>query len=230
MGRGVLLAVENVNGPLALALQGREVSDQLGIDQRMIELDGTENKCRLGANAMLAVSLCVARVAAYEQQIGLFRYLREHLGCPTRLVEMALPAPMMNIINGGQHADNNLDIQEFMIVPHLDRPFRENLRAAVEVFHHLQQILIKQNYSINVGDEGGFAPHLESHEQAVELILEAITRAKYRPGEDISLALDCAASEFYQDGVYTLQGKDYGHREMIAYLESLISPIPYLFH
>ena len=226
LGRGVLKAVENVNQSLGQALRGREVEDQGAIDRQMIELDGTENKKHLGANAMLAVSLCVARAAASEQGVELFRYLREHLDCPTRQGEMVLPAPMMNIINGGRHAANNLDIQEFMVVPHLERSLRENLRAAVEVYHHLHQILSEKNYSTNGGDEGGFAPDLESHEQAVELILEAIERAHYRPGEDISLALDCAASEFYREGVYTLQGHSLNSQDMIAYLESFIDRYP----
>ena len=216
----------HVDGPLATALKGMEVADQEAIDGKMIEVDGTANKARLGANAILAASLCVARVASYEHNKGLFRYLREDLGCPTGGRELCLPTPLMNIINGGCHAANNLDIQEFMIVPHLDASFGENLRAAVEVFHHLKQVLTEGNFSINVGDEGGFAPHLDSHQQAVELILEAIERAHYRPGEDISLALDCAANEFYRHGCYQLGGESLSSRDMIAYLKSLVEGYP----
>ena len=201
-----------------------------GIDQAMIELDGTENKNALGANAILAVSLCAARAASYEEGLALFRYLGENISCPTPRESKGprLPAPMMNIINGGAHAANNLDIQEFMIVPHLDRPFRENLRAAVEVFQHLRKVLSERGLSTNVGDEGGFAPSLESHEQAMDLILEAMEKAGYRPGEDISLALDCAASEFYQEGHYVLEGggRRLNSPEMIDYLQGLSSRYP----
>ena len=232
LGRGVQKAVQNVGEILSLALVGREVSEGQAIDQRMIELDGTPNKGRIGANAILATSLCAARAASYEQGVGLFRYLREHLDCPIAPSAEGgpqapcLPAPMMNIINGGLHAANNLDIQEFMIVPHLDRPFAENLRAAVEVFHQLKALLVERNLSTNVGDEGGFAPNLEAHKQAIELILTAIERAHYRPGEDISLALDCAANEFYRDGQYLLEGRSHTHREMVGFLESLVGQYP----
>ena len=229
-GRGVLKAVSHVNDVLSLALVGMDVQDSRDIDQRMIELDGTEDKGRLGANAILAVSLCAARAASYERGVGLFQYLRENLDCPRApwaQESPCLPAPMMNIINGGLHACNNLDIQEFMIVPHLDAPFRENLRAAVEVYQQLRQVLGERNLSTNVGDEGGFAPSLDGHEQAIQLILEAIERAGHRPGEDISLALDCAANEFYRDGHYHLAGAPPQQcQEMIGYLESLVSQYP----
>ena len=239
MGRGVLKAVDNVNGPLAQALVGRDVADGPQLDQLMIDLDGREDKSALGANGILGISLCVARAACHEQDKPLFRYLRENISCPTPKGEshasgahtFCLPAPMMNIINGGRHGANNLDIQEFMIVPRLRGPFRENLRAAVEIFQHLKQVLSSKNLSTNVGDEGGFAPHLDSHEQAIELIMQAVEKAGYRPGEDISLALDCAASEFYRDGIYTLRGKggkacEFSSGEMVEYLRSLAAQYP----
>ena len=229
MGKGVQRAVANINGPLAQLLVGEDVDDGPRVDQLMLQLDGTENKKNLGANALLAVSLCVARAASYGHGQELFSYLSEHLYCP-RPGEGALrlPAPMMNIINGGCHGANNLDIQEFMIIPHLNRPFRENLRAGVEVFHALKEVLKQGGYSTNVGDEGGFSPPLGSHREAMDLILKAMEKAHYRPGEDISLALDCAASEFYneEDGTYKLEGKVLTSQEVIEELESFVKNYP----
>ncbi|MCY4644994.1 MAG: phosphopyruvate hydratase [Bacteriovoracales bacterium] len=225
-GRGVLKACQNVEGSLARALIGRKTGDGPAIDRHMIELDGTDQKERLGANAILAVSLACAKAGARERGWELFRYLREGLGCPMGAKSMILPAPLMNIINGGRHGANNLDIQEFMIVPHLKTSFRENLRACVEIFHELGKLLSMASLSTNVGDEGGFAPSLKNHEEALGLILKAIEKAGYRPGEDISLALDCAASEFYRDGRYVLEGRPLDSNEMIDYLESLSSRYP----
>lgn len=196
-GKGVLTAVENVNETIADALIGMEADDQAQIDRILVELDGTENKSKLGANAILACSLATARAAADYYGMPLFRYLG---GVNARL----LPTPMMNILNGGRHADNNVDIQEFMIIPAEATSFREALRMGTEVFHSLKSVLQAKNYNTAVGDEGGFAPSLGSNEEALDVIMEAITKAGYNPGEDILLALDVAASEMYKDGMYTM--------------------------
>ena len=225
-GMSVFRAVENVTNIIAKALCGEDVCDQKGIDKRMLDLDGTENKKKLGANAMLAVSLATARLGALMQKKPLYLYLFENLKAPNRKGELLLPAPLMNIINGGRHACNNLDIQEFMIVPHRDGNFSENLRACVEVFHRLKETLRKNGHSVNVGDEGGFAPNLKSHREAVEFILESIEKAGYKAGQDISLALDVAASEFYQDGVYVMEGREYNDEEMIEYYAGLCADYP----
>ncbi len=228
LGKGVLKAVENVNSILAPALVGMNVNDQKSLDQKMIELDGTENKSKLGANAILGISLANARAAALDNKISLWKHMRENLGAPTYKGQApTLPAPMMNIINGGEHASNNLDIQEFMVIPHLKgKPFKENLRAGVEVFHHLKKVLHDKGYSTNVGDEGGFAPSLGSHEEALDLILTSIEKAGYKPEIDISLTLDCAASEFYKGGKYHVQGKELSGEEMVGYLEGLVQKYP----
>lgn len=199
LGKGVLKAVENVNGPIAQAIAGMYVFDQHLIDKTMMDLDGTANKSNLGANAILGVSMAVAKAAAEEAGQPLFRYVG---GVNSNL----LPIPMMNIINGGSHADNSIDFQEFMIMPAGADSFSESLRMGVEVFHHLKAVLKKSGYSTNVGDEGGFAPNLKSNDEAVEVILKAIENAGYRPGEDIFLAMDAASSEFYlkDEGVYHL--------------------------
>ncbi len=194
-GKGVLQAVDNVNSKLAPALVGMEVTDQRRIDQRMLDLDGTPNKSKLGANAILAVSLAVARAAANSVHLPLYRYLG---GSNASL----LPVPCLNVINGGRHADNTVDFQEFMIAPHNATSFAESLRMGVETFHALRGVLRKKGYNTGVGDEGGFAPDLKSNEEAVEVILEAITKAGYRPGDDIALCLDPATSEMWQDGKY----------------------------
>src|SRR5881227_2666017 len=201
LGKSVLKAVENVNGEIADALGGFDAADQHAVDQKMIELDGTENKGRLGANAILAVSMAAARASALSLDIPLYRYLGG-AGANT------LPTPMMNILNGGAHADNNVDFQEFMVMPVGAESFSEALRWGVEVFHTLKGVLKKRGYNTAVGDEGGFAPSVKSNVEAMEVVLEAIQQAGYKPGEEISIALDPAASEFYQDGKYVFKKSD----------------------
>jgi enolase len=201
LGKGVLKAVENVNGEIADALGNEDASDQRGIDQKMIELDGTENKGRLGANAILAVSMAVARAAALQYGMPLYRYLG---GAAAN----TLPVPMMNILNGGAHADNNVDFQEFMVMPVGAPSFGEALRWGVEVFHTLKGVLKKRGYNTAVGDEGGFAPSVKSNVEAIDVVLEAIQQAGYKPGEEIAIALDPASSEFYQDGKYVFKKSD----------------------
>ena len=195
LGKGVLKAVENVNKIIAPALIGADVFKQRNLDQIMIDLDGTPNKGSLGANAILAVSMAAARAAAAAMELPLYRYLGGTNAC-------ILPTPMMNILNGGAHADNNLDVQEFMIVPAGTDSFAKSLRMGVETFHALKSVLKKKGYATGVGDEGGFAPNLKSNEEALELILEAIQKAGYKPGKEIFLALDVAASEFFENGAY----------------------------
>jgi enolase len=226
MGKGVLTAVKNVNEIIAPKLLGKSVFDQRSIDHLMLEIDGTENKAKLGANAILGVSMAVCRAGALEKGKPLYQYLFEDLKVPNPVGKMRLPTPLMNIINGGAHASNNLDIQEFMIVPHMKKSFSENFRAGVEVFHHLKKVLSDKGYSTNVGDEGGFAPDLKSHEEAISCILTAIEKAGYKPGVDISLSLDCAASEFYKDGNYEMQGKTFTSEEMIGYYENFMKSAP----
>jgi enolase len=228
LGKGVLKAVENVNKIIAPALIGKNVFEQRALDNMMLELDGTENKDKLGANAILGVSMALCRAGALEKNKPLYKYLSEDLKVPTPTGKMRLPTPLMNIINGGAHASNNLDIQEFMIVPHMKKSFSENLRAGVEIFHHLKKVLHDKGYSTNVGDEGGFAPSLQSHEEAISCIITAIEKAGYKPGVDISLSLDCAASEFYNADkkVYEMQGKTYTADEMIKYYEHLMTLAP----
>jgi len=193
LGKGVRTAVANLNSEIAEALLGMDASRQAEIDRRMGALDGTANKGRLGANAILAVSLAVARAAAQSQGTPLYRYLGGANAC-------LLPVPMMNIINGGAHADNSVDVQEFMVAPYGFSSFAESIRAGAEIFHTLKSVLKKRGYSTSVGDEGGFAPNLKSNEEALEVILEAVSQAGYKPGEQVGLALDCAASEFYEKG------------------------------
>jgi enolase len=201
MGKGVLKAVENVNGEIAEALANWDGFDQRGLDARMIELDGTENKGRLGANAILAVSMAAARASAYSLDIPLYRYLG---GAGANI----LPTPMMNILNGGAHADNNVDFQEFMVMPVGAPTFSEALRWGVEVFHTLKGVLKKRGYNTAVGDEGGFAPSVKSNVEAIEVVLEAISKAGYKPGEEIAIALDPAVSELYQEGKYIFKKSD----------------------
>ncbi|HTZ84725.1 MAG TPA: phosphopyruvate hydratase [Candidatus Acidoferrales bacterium] len=201
LGKGVQKAVENVNGEIAEALANWDGFDQRGLDAKMIELDGTENKSRLGANAILAVSMAAARASAYSLDIPLYRYLGG-AGANT------LPTPMMNILNGGAHADNNVDFQEFMVMPVGAPSFSEALRWGVEVFHTLKGVLKKRGYNTAVGDEGGFAPSVKSNVEAIDVVLEAINKAGYKPGEEIAIALDPAASEFYQDGKYVFKKSD----------------------
>jgi len=201
LGKGVLRAVENVNGEIAQALAGFDAAKQRALDQKMIELDGTENKARLGANALLAVSMAATRACAAAFQMPLYRYIG---GAAAN----TLPVPMMNILNGGAHADNNVDFQEFMVMPVGAGSFSESLRWGVEVFHTLKGVLKKRGYNTAVGDEGGFAPSLKSNVEAIEVVLEAIQQAGYKPGEEIAIALDPAASEFYQDGRYIFKKSD----------------------
>ena len=200
LGKGVLRAVENINGPIAEAIEGLDARDQLGVDQTMLDLDGTDNKGALGANAILAVSLAVADAASDAAGLPLYQYLG---GCGAR----ELPVPMMNIVNGGSHADNSVDFQEFMVMPVGFTTFSDALRAGVEVFHTLKGVLSKRNLATAVGDEGGFAPNLPTNRAALELIMEAIDKAGYTPGDQIGLALDVAASEFFENGVYNLAGE-----------------------
>jgi enolase len=200
LGKGVLTAVEHVNTEISEAMMGLDASEQAYIDRTLIELDGTENKGRLGANATLAVSMAVAKAAAEESGLPLYRYFGGSAA-------MALPVPMLNVINGGAHANNNLDLQELMIIPVGAPSFREALRWGAETFHALKKILHDRHLSTAVGDEGGFAPTVDNHESAIRLILEAIERAGYEPGGQIALGLDCAASEFYRDGQYHLAGE-----------------------
>jgi enolase len=223
LGKGVLQAVANVNDVLRDALVGRDARDQAGIDRRMIELDGSDNKSRLGANALLAISLATAQAAARSQKLPLYRYL----GGDDAVV---MPVPMMNIINGGVHADNSLDIQEFMILPAGLPSFREALRCGAEVFHRLKRILQDRGLSTAVGDEGGFAPDLASNEAALGVILEAIEAAGYQAGQDVWLGLDVASSEFHQDGVYLLEseGRRFTSAQFTDYLAALAERYPIL--
>jgi enolase len=200
LGKGVLKAVEHINTEISEAVLGLDASEQAFLDKTLIDLDGTDNKSRLGANAMLAVSMAVARAAAEESGLPLYRYFGGMNGCQ-------LPVPMMNVINGGAHANNNLDLQEFMIIPIGAPSFREALRQGTEVFHALKKIIHDKGMSVAVGDEGGFAPNVENHEAAIQLILQAIQDAGYTAGQDIVLGLDCASSEFHKDGEYVLEGE-----------------------
>ena len=224
MGKGVSKAIANISNTIAPRLLGMEAFDQAAVDRAMIELDGTKTKGRLGANAILGVSLAVARAAAVESGQPLYRYLG---GANARV----LPVPMMNIINGGAHADNRLDLQEFMIMPVGAKRFSEAIRMATEVFHTLKALLKQRGLSTAVGDEGGFAPDLQSNEEALSLIVEAIEGAGYRPGRDIALALDAAASEFYEKGCYRLEAEKQPERsseEMIRYYARLVDRYPIL--
>lgn len=221
LGKGVLKAVSNVNDIIAPEIVGMEVTEQAIIDQIMIDLDGTPNKAKLGANAILGVSLAVARAAAWEQDIPLYRYIG---GTNAR----TLPVPMSNIINGGSHADNNVDLQEFMVMPISAKSFREGIRMNAEIFHALKSYLKANGYSTGVGDEGGFAPDLKSNEDALKVIVEAIKMAGYKPGEDIKIALDPAASEFYKDGMYNLKSENrkLTSTEMVDYYVDLCERYP----
>ena len=221
LGKGVETAVDNVNLEIADELVGWDVFDQVGIDNYLIELDGTENKSRLGANAILGVSLAVAKAAADENGQRLFEYIGGVNG-------KTLPVPMMNILNGGQHADNNVDIQEFMIMPVGGENFKESLRIGTEVFHNLKNVLKSRKLNTAVGDEGGFAPNLESNEEALQTIVEAIKKAGYEPGKDVMIAIDAAASEFYEDGKYNMAGDNAvrSSDEMVEYYKNLVEKYP----
>ncbi|NMB07690.1 MAG: phosphopyruvate hydratase [Tissierellia bacterium] len=223
LGKGVMNAVDNVNNIIAEEIIGMDVYDQIGIDMKLIQLDGTENKGKLGANAILGVSLAVARAAADELGMPLYNYIG---GVNAK----TLPVPMMNILNGGEHADNNVDIQEFMIMPVGAKNFREALRMGAEIFHNLKSVLKSKGLNTAVGDEGGFAPNLSSNEEALKTIVEAIEKAGYKPGEEIYLALDVAATEMYDEErkVYVLEGEDreLNVDEMISYYEDLVDKYP----
>jgi len=222
LGKGVLRAVENVNGPIAEELVGRDALDQAGIDRALLDLDGTENKSSLGANAILGCSIACARAAAAFCGLNLYRYIGG-------VMAKVLPLPMMNIINGGRHADNDLDFQEFMIVPVGAGSFAEALRVGAEVFHNLKKVLGEKGLSTAVGDEGGFAPRISSHWKALDLIMEAIEKAGYRPGEQVALALDPAASEFFDNGKYVLKsegGKTLEPWEMVEMYEKMVTNYP----
>ena len=221
LGKGVLKAVENINNEIAQALIGIDASEQGYIDRILLDLDGTDNKGRLGANATLAVSLAVARAAAEDAGLPLYRYLGG-------AGPMAMPVPMMNVINGGEHANNSLDIQEFMIMPVGAQSFREALRCGAEVFHALKKLCDGKGFPTTVGDEGGFAPNLGSHQEALELIQEAVAAAGYTVGEDVVFALDCASSEFYRDGRYHLsaEGLALSSAEFADYLADLVEKFP----
>ena len=221
LGKGVLKPVEHINTEISEAIMGLDASEQSFIDRTLIELDGTENKSRLGANALLAVSMAVAKAAAEESGLPLYRYFGGSGA-------MQLPVPMMNVVNGGAHANNNLDLQELMIIPIGAHSFREALRCGAEVFHALRKLLDDRGLSTTVGDEGGFAPNLAAHAQALELIMKAIENAGYMPGGDVALGLDCAASEFYEDGKYRLASEklELSAAEFCDYLQTLADRFP----
>ena len=218
MGKGVLNAVNNVNGELRNLVIGMDALNQKELDYAMINLDGTETKSRLGANAILGISMAAMKAAAQYKGLPLYRYIGEG---------SLLPKPMMNIINGGAHADNSLDFQEFMIIPQADT-IKERVRIGAEVFHNLKKVLNEKGYATGVGDEGGFAPNLKSNAEGFELIIEAITRANYVPGKDVCLAIDVAASEFYKDGIYVLEGegKSLTTEELVSFYEELVNKYP----
>ncbi len=225
LGKGVLTAVGNVNGPIREALLGKDAADQRAIDNLMIELDGTESKNKLGANAILAVSLAAAKAAAAEKGIPLYQHIADLNGTSG---QYSMPVPMMNILNGGEHADNNVDIQEFMVQPVGASSFAEALRMGAEIFHNLKKVLSAKGLSTSVGDEGGFAPNLASNADALAVIKEAVENAGYKLGEDVTLALDCAASEFYRDGKYDLkgEGKVFDSEGFADYLADLANQYP----
>ena len=225
LGKGVLKAVANINGPIRDLLLGKDPVDQKALDLAMIKLDGTENKGSLGANAILAVSLAAAKAAAQDQDLPLYAHIANLNGTPG---VYSMPVPMMNIINGGEHADNNVDIQEFMVQPVGAKSFSEGLRMGTEIFHHLKAVLKARGLSTAVGDEGGFAPNLASNEDALKVISEAVANAGYKLGTDVTLALDCAASEFYEDGKYNLSGEGqvFNSEGFADYLKGLTERYP----
>ncbi|MBP0938826.1 phosphopyruvate hydratase [Pseudomonas alliivorans] len=224
MGKGVLKAVANINGPIRDLLLGKDPVDQKALDHAMIALDATENKASLGANAILAVSLAAAKAAAQDQDLPLYAHIANLNGTPG---VYSMPVPMMNIINGGEHADNNIDIQEFMVQPVGAKTFAEGLRWGTEIFHHLKAVLKARGLNTAVGDEGGFAPNLASNEEALSAIAEAVSNAGYTLGTDVTLALDCAASEFYKDGKYKLSEEgEYDSAGFADYLADLVSKHP----
>lgn len=224
LGKGVQKAIANVNDVIGPALYGLDASEQVSIDKRMIELDGTENKSKLGANAILGVSLACAKAASETAELPLYQYI----GGPNAKI---LPVPCLNILNGGKHADNNVDLQEFMIIPSGAPSFREAMRYAVETYHHLKAILKSKNLSTALGDEGGFAPDLKSNEEALKLIVQGIEKAGYKPGEDIYIGIDAAASSFYDGSKYILkaEGKENNASGMVDFYESLVKKYPVIF-
>jgi enolase len=224
LGKGVLNAVGHVNGPIRELLVGTDATAQRELDQAMIDADGTDNKARFGANAILAVSLAAARAAAMARRVPLYQHIADINGTS----EFSMPVPMMNILNGGEHADNNVDIQEFMVQPVAAPTFAEALRAGAEIFHQLKKVLSGRGLNTAVGDEGGFAPNLPSNEAALEAIAEAVGKAGYALGTDVTLALDCAASEFYHDGIYDLagEGKQFSSEGFADYLAALADAHP----
>jgi len=219
LGKGVLKAVENINTEICEAIVGLDAEEQAYIDKVMIDLDGTDNKSRLGANALLAVSMAVAKAAAEEAGLPLYRYFGGS-------GQMSLPVPMMNVINGGAHANNSLDFQECMILPVGAKTFREAVRCGAEIFHNLKSIIDKRGYPTTVGDEGGFAPNVAGAVEALELIMEAIAKAGYEAGKDVVLGLDCAASEYYKNGKYEMEGKSFTSAENVDFLASLVDKFP----
>ena len=223
MGKGVLTAVKNVNEIIAPAISGMDASDQTALDEKMLALDGTDNKAKLGANAILAVSLAAAHAVANAKNIPLYKYIAEIYGNTNPCV---LPRPMMNIINGGAHADNGLDAQEFMIIPNGAKSETDAIRMGSEIFHHLKSILKRGGNSTNVGDEGGFAPNFHSCTEALDTIIAAIQDAGYTPGSDVSIGLDVASSEFYADGIYKFEGRELTAEQMIEFYSDLIAKYP----
>ena len=221
MGKGVLKAIENVNTIINESLHGMDIFDQKAIDHKLISLDGTDNKSNLGANAILGTSLAVAKLAAQHAELSLYRYIGG-VGAVT------MPVPMMNILNGGSHADNLIDIQEFMVMPFGAKSFSEGLRWGTEIFHHLKSVLKSKGMSTNVGDEGGFAPNLGSNDEAINVVLEAIEKAGFRPGEDVYVALDAASSEFFKDGKYNFEstGESMTSAEMVSFWENWCNKYP----
>jgi enolase len=226
MGKGVLGAVKNVNETIAKALVGMDAREQAAIDNKMIELDGTPNKAKLGANAILAVSMAVARAAAIQSGKPLYEYFKNIYNSTPNTQHLTLPRPMMNIINGGAHADNGLDAQEFMIIPVGAKTESDAIRMGAEVFHNLKSILKKDGNSTNVGDEGGFAPNFNSTVEALDTIVAAVKAAGYEPGRDIAFGMDVASSEFYKDGVYEFEGKKLSSDDMVAIYEKLTTDYP----
>ncbi|MCB4791183.1 MAG: phosphopyruvate hydratase [Elusimicrobia bacterium] len=228
LGKGVLKAVSNVNKQIAQAIAGMEITEQKKIDDKMIALDGTDFKSNLGANALLGVSLACARAAALENKLPLYEYIRKAYEIKSN--DYVIPVPMMNILNGGAHADNNVDLQEFMVMPVAQKTFREALRTGAEVFHNLKSVLKKRGYATSVGDEGGFAPNLKSNEEALEVIAEAVSNAGYKLGEDILIALDAAASELFENNQYVLEGevsnKTKTSAQMVDFYADLLAKYP----
>jgi len=228
-GKGVLKAISNINNKLGPLLIGKESEDQIDIDRILIDYDGTDDKSSMGANAILAISLANSHVAAKNKKVNLYEHFSSiYKDITGKANKYSIPMPMFNILNGGEHADNNVDIQEFMIVPSGAKDFTQIMKWSTEIYHNLKEILLSKNYSTAVGDEGGFAPNLNSNEEAIELIIESIKASKLNPGDDVSIALDCAASEFFDGNNYFLKGenKKYTSAEFTNYLDSLITQYP----